>query len=257
MVQLPVALQMYTLRDDAAKDFAGTIRRVAAMGYAGVELAGTGNLSARDLRALLEDNNLQIVGAHVPLGALEGDLGATTAYHQELGTPYVVCPFLPKERQTAEGYAQVAVLLNTVGARLRDAGLQLAYHNHAFEFEPLAGTPGNGGTRGYDLLIDGTDPELVKIELDTFWVQRAGLDPAQTLRRYANRVPLIHLKDMTPGDQPTFAEVGEGIMDFGAIFAAAEVAGGKFYIVEQDVCERPPLESVRISLDNLRNMGIA
>ena len=252
MYQLPVALQMYTLRDDAVKDFAGTIRRVAAMGYAGVELAGTGGMSAADLRALLEDNNLQIVGAHVPLGALEGDLGATVDYHQELGTPYVVCPFLPKERQTAEGYAQVAVLLNTVGARLRDAGMQLAYHNHAFEFEPLA-----GGTRGYDLLIDGSDPELVQIELDTFWVQRAGLDPAQTLRKYAGRVPLIHLKDMTAGDEPTFAEVGEGIMDFGAIFAAAEIAGAKFYIVEQDVCGRPPLESVRISLDNLRNMGIA
>lgn len=243
---------MYTLRDDLSKDFAETVRRVAAMGYAGVELAGTGGLSAGELRALLEDNNLRVVGAHVPLGALESDLGATVAYHQELGNPYVIVPFLPPDRRSAEGYAQVAVLLNTVGARLRDAGLHLAYHNHAFEFETL-----NGGGRGYDLLIDGTDPELVKIELDTFWVQRAGLDPAETLRRYAGRVPLIHLKDMTPGDEPTFAEVGEGTMDFGAIFAAAETAGAECYIVEQDVCRRPPLESVRISLDNLRNMGIA
>lgn len=252
MKQLPVALQMYTLRDEAAKDFAGTIRRVGAMGYAGVELAGTGGMSARDLRALLEDNNLQVVASHVGLGALEGDLGEIVAYNQELGNTYVVCPFLPQERRRdAAGYAQIAVLFNTVGARLREAGLHLAYHNHAFEFERF------DGTYGLDLLFAETDPELVKIELDTFWVKRGGEDPAEFMKKYPGRVPLIHLKDMTAGQNPTFAEVGEGIMDFGAIFAAAEAAGGEVYIVEQDVCQRPPLESVRISLDNLRNMGIA
>jgi sugar phosphate isomerase/epimerase len=243
---------MYTLRDDAAKDFVRTLREVAKIGYQAVELAGYGGLDAQELKAHLDDMGLQVAGSHVALGALEGNLQEVVDYSLALGNRYVVCPSLPGELRNESGYHRVADALNTAGTYLKGAGLQLAYHNHAFEFTRLP-----SGEYAYDVLMEMTDPELVKIELDTYWVKKGGEDPAAYMRRYAGRVPLVHLKDMTPGENPTFAEVGEGVMDFDAIFMAAEVAGAEYYIVEQDRCERPPLESVKISYQNLQGMGIA
>jgi sugar phosphate isomerase/epimerase len=249
MSQVPIALQMYTVRDDAASDFAGTLRKVADTGYAGVELAGTGGMPASALRALLQDLGLQIAGSHVSLQMLEDDLNAVLDYNSELGNPRVVCPWLAMERRTAEGYRALAESLNRVGAACRERGMELCYHNHDFEFERF------DGQTGFDILFGSTDPGLVKIELDTFWAVKGGYDAAEIIRKYAGRIPLIHLKDMTDDDEKTFAEVGEGTMDWPSIFAAGDAAGAAWYIVEQDKCARPPLESIRISLDNLRKMG--
>jgi sugar phosphate isomerase/epimerase len=252
MTKIPVALQMYTLRDDAAKDFAGTLQKVAALGYAGVELAGTGGLSAFDLKKLLDGLGLKIAGNHTGVELLESDLNAALDYNRELGNHYVVCPYLPEDRRRdADGWRRVADLFNRAGAACKARGMQFCYHNHAFEFERF------GGETGFDILFGATDPELVQIELDTYWVQYGGEDPAAYLRMYAGRVPLIHLKDMAGDENRSFAEVGKGIMDFDAIFAACEAAGAAWYIVEQDVCRRPPIESVEISLKNLKARGIA
>ena len=250
--RLPVALQMYTVRDDAARDFHGTIRTVARIGYEAVELAGLGGLSPREARVLLDDNGIRVAGMHAALDALEGNLDGVIEDARMLGSGFVTCPYLAEDRRrSADAYRQVGETLSAIGAKLQEAGLQLCYHNHAFEFDKF------DGENGFDLLFAAADPKLVQIELDTYWVQKGGEDPAAYLRRYAGRVPLIHLKDMTEaGEQGTFAEVGEGVMDFDAIFAAASVAGGRYYIVEQDVCQRPPLESARISLNNLREMGV-
>ena len=251
MPDLPIALQMYTVRDDAARDFAGTLRRVAEIGYRSVELAGYGDLTAAELRKVLDDLGLRVAGSHAGIDALETSLERVIEDNRVLGNQYVVCPYLPAERrQDASAYREVANALTEIGARLKQAGLQFAYHNHDFEFQWF------DGASGYDIMMESSDPDLVQIELDTFWVKRAGQDPAAYLRKYAGRVPLIHLKDMTEGPNPTFAEVGEGTMDFQAIFAEAETAGAQFYVVEQDVCQRPPLESVRISFENLRRMGM-
>ncbi len=253
MPRLPIALQMYTLRDAVAEDFPGTLARVADIGYTHVELAGYGGFTARDLKQGLTNLGLKVAGSHVGLNVLEGDLSRVIDYNREIGNRYIVCPSLPAERrQNADGYRQIADALNRAGATLKEAGLQLAYHNHAFEFERM-----EGGAYAYDILLGAADPDLVKIELDTYWVKKGGEEPAEYMRKYAGRIPLIHLKDMTPGDNPTFAEVGEGTMDLAAIFEATEAAGGEYYIVEQDVCQRPPLESVRISYENLQKMGIA
>jgi len=252
--KLPVCLQLYTLRDDLKADFAGTLEKVAQIGYAGVELAGFGGLSAEDVKGLLAKNNLIACGSHVGIEAMEKDLDSVIAQHKTIDTPFVTVPYLAEDRRKdIGGYAALAKQLNDLGAKLKAAGLTLCYHNHAFEFEKFG-----GDTYGFDLIFGESDPALVQIEMDTFWVKKGGEEPAAYMRKYAGRVPLLHLKDMTGDADGKFAEVGEGVMDFPAIFAAAPEAGAKFYIVEQDQCyNHSPLESVAISFRNLQKMGIA
>jgi sugar phosphate isomerase/epimerase len=243
---------MYTLRNETARDFIGTLREVAKIGYAGVEFAGTGGLSAAELKRLLADLNLRAAGSHTGLDVLEGDLNAALDFTQEIGSEFVVCPYLPEERRrSADDYRALAEVLNRAGAACKQRGLQLCYHNHAFEFERF------DGQYGLDILYTASDPDLVKGEIDTYWIRKGGADPAAYIRQYSGRCPLIHLKDMAADEKQSFAEVGEGTLDWPAIFAAAESGGARWYIVEQDVCQRPPLESITISLQNLRAMGKA
>lgn len=247
MSRIPVALQMYTLRDAAAKDFPGTLREAARIGYEGIELAGTGGMTARDLKELLGDLGLRIAGSHVGLADLEGNLMAALDYNAELGNPYIVCPWLPEDRRgSASAYASLGALFNRVGEACQTRGMTFCYHNHAFEFDVFDGKP------GLDILFESSDPKLVQAELDTYWVQFGGHDPVAYLRKLSGRAPLVHLKDMTGDASRTFAELGQGVMDWDAILPACAEAGAKWLIVEQDSCQRPPLESVRISFDYLR-----
>jgi sugar phosphate isomerase/epimerase len=250
MAQVPIALQMYTLRNESASDFVGTLRKVAGIGYAGVEFAGTGGLNAEELRRALTDLNLQVAGSHTGLDELENNLNAALDYNQALGNEFVVCPYLPRERRgSADAYRALGDVLNRAGQASRERGMQLCYHNHDFEFERF------DGRYALDILYSVTDPELVKAELDVYWIKKGGPDPAEFIREYSGRCPLIHLKDMAADEQGSFAEVGEGIQDWDRIFEAAEAAGARWYIVEQDVCKRPPLASIAMSLRNLREMG--
>jgi sugar phosphate isomerase/epimerase len=252
MTNLPIALQLYTVRDQTALDFPGTVRRVAEMGYAGVELAGDGGLSAQEMAALLAETGLELAGNHVPLDRMTSSLDEVIAFNQAIGATYVGVPFLGQEHRSEAGFRAAAEAMNRAGAALRDAGLALYYHNHAFEFEPL------GGTTGMEILLGETDPELVGFECDVYWVQYGGQDPAAFIEANAGRFPLIHLKDMVgEGDQRTFAEVGEGTLDFAAIFGAAESQGAAWYIVEQDICKGSSLESAKLSLENLKRWGKA
>jgi len=251
-MNVPIALQLYTVRDQTALDFAGTVRRVAELGYAGVELAGDGGLTAEQMATLLRETGLRLAGNHVPLEGMTTSLDEVIAYNQAIGAHYVGVPFLGQEHRAPTGYRAAAKAMNRAGAAFRDAGMALYYHNHAFEFEPL------NGTTGMDILLAETDPDLVGFECDVYWVQYAGQDPAAFLAANAGRFPLIHLKDMVgEGEQRTFAEVGEGQIDFAAIFVAAEAQGAAWYIVEQDICQRPSLESAKISLENLKRWGKA
>ncbi len=252
MPKVPVALQMYTLRELARTDFPGTLRAVAQIGYAGVELAGYGGLSGPQLRRLLDEVGLAVAGDHVSLDRLETALPEVIELERALGNRFVVVPSIPEaRRRDAAGYLSVAESLNHIGSQLQGEGLQLCYHNHAFEFERF------DGRTGLELLLESTDPALVKWEPDVYWIVRGGEDPAALIRRYRGRCPLIHLKDMTNDEARTFAEVGEGSIDFRPIFLAAEEGGVAWYIVEQDRCARPPLESVRLSFEHLRAWGIA
>lgn len=252
MTRIPVALQMYTLRDLAAEDFPGTLRKAAQIGYAGVELAGTGGLDAGELKKLLDDLGLSVAGSHVGIDQLQSNLPEVLRYNLALGNKYVVCPYLPEDlRKSAEDYRALAATLNQIGRRCKAEGLQLCYHNHAFEFQTF------DGITGYDILFGNTDPDLVAAEVDTYWVEYAGHNAQSVIRGLSGRVPLVHLKDMAVRPQGAFAEVGEGVLDFSAIIAEAQAAGAQWLIVEQDVCTRPPLESVEISLRNLKQMSLA
>ncbi len=249
MGKAPVALQMYTLRDDTGKDFVGTLRKVAEIGYAGVEFAGYGGLGADEMKKLLAELNLRPAGAHIGLG---GDLSRDVDYSLAIGNRYLTVSALPEEmRGERSAWLRGAEALNKAGAELKRNGLQLCYHNHAFEFEKV------DGEYAYDLLVGATDPGVVMLEPDVFWLQYGGVNPVDYIRKYADRIALLHLKDMAPGPERAFAEVGEGVLDWDAIFQAAEKTPVQWFIVEQDICRRPALESVRISLENLKKRGIA
>ncbi|MCC7353912.1 MAG: TIM barrel protein [Anaerolineae bacterium] len=250
--RIPVALQLYTVRDEAAKDFVGTLKKVAALGYAGVELAGTGGLSAREMKTLLGDLGLRCAGSHLGLQVMEGDLAAQLDIYATLGTPYIILPMAPREMYNSEASVlDRGARLNKVAAACKARGLPFAYHNHDVEFRRF------GGHYILDILMDNTDPALVKSELDVYWATYAGADPVAWMKKRSGRCPLVHLKDMTPGPERTFAEVGEGIIDFKPIFALCEAQGADWYVVEQDRCARPPLESAALSLRHLREWGIA
>ena len=248
---IPVALQMYTVREEADKDFAGTVQQVAAIGYYGVELAGYAGHTAAEVKQILEDNNLKVVGGHVGIDAMQGDPDKVIAEYTAFGAKYVTVPYIGEEwRGSLDDYQRLGATLAEIGAKLQPAGLTLCYHNHAFEFDKFG-----GDTYGFDAIFAAADPSLLKVEMDTFWVKKGGEDPAAYLRKYANRVPLVHLKDMS--EDGDFAPVGEGNIDYPSLFAAAEEAAGtEYYIVEQDSCKTaPPLESIAISFANLKKWG--
>ena len=252
MAKIPIGIQMFTLRDETAVDFAGTLKAVAEIGYCGVELAGAGGLTAKELRTLADDLGLVVTAAHEGIERLETDLNGVVDFHKEVGSRFVVVPWMPEERRTdAEGWAASGRLMSEIGAKLQSQNLQLCYHNHSFEFQLF------GADYGFDLLYSNSDPNALQAELDTYWVEHGGENPIEYIQKYEGRVPLVHLKDMAKTEDRTFAEVGEGILDIQGIFAAAEKAGSQWMIVEQDTCQRPPLESVKISLDNLKKMGLA
>lgn len=250
MAKGTVALQMYTVRDDQARDFRGTFRAVAAMGYPAVEFAGYGGLGPDEVRSLLTELGLRAAGTHTGLEALEKDFDGVVGLHRAIGARYVTVPSLPGKRyaRDAAGFRQAAKDLGEMGRRLAGEGLALAYHNHDFEFFQA------DGRHGLDILYEETDPAHLRAELDVFWAKKGGVDPAAYMRKLGARCSLVHIKDMAADG--SFAEVGTGSIDFQAIFAAGEQIGTEWYIVEQDVCkERPPLEAVRLSLENLRRWG--
>jgi sugar phosphate isomerase/epimerase len=246
---IPIALQLYTVRDDLARDFVGTLGKVAEMGYAGVEFFSHDGLSAGRLKGHLERLALMPVGSHVSIEQLEKDLDGIIAFAREIGNPYVVCSQAPL--LDLPSVKKFAALFNSYGERIQNAGLEFCYHNHSHELALI------DGERVLDLLFRETDPSLVEMELDTGWVSAAGADPAAYLRAYAGRCPLVHVKDMKAGEGSRFTEVGSGTVDVRGVVRQAEVSGVEWLIVEQDSSEGSPLESARISLENMKRMGLA
>lgn len=254
MSKIPVGIQLYTLREDCAKDFRATIRAVAEIGYQGVELAGETGLSIKETKMLLEENNLEVAGSHHAIDQLQGDLDQVIEYNLRIGNSRIVCPYLPQEFQDkgAEGYRAAARILDEAGARLRRDGLSLSYHNHSFEFGGK-----ENGQYFLDLLLALASPENLLAELDTYWVRHGGESPVEYINRYAGRVDLLHIKDMAGDPNRSFAEVGSGILDWDGIFTAAEKAGVKWLLVEQDTCPGPPIQSARKSFEYLASRGLA
>ena len=246
------ALQLYTLRDLTAKDFAGTMKQVADLGYQFVEVAGYGNLKdAQSAKKAIDDAGLKASSAHFAIDLLEKETERVVSEAETLGIDTVVCPFLPEERRKdAKGYEATAKVLEKAGSLLHHHGLLLAYHNHSFEFQKF------DGKYGLDILWDNTPPHLMVAEIDVYWVKHGGVDPAEYIDKLGNRVRLLHLKDMGEGPEKRFAPVGTGVIDFKPILAAAERHRVQWGIVEQDrTYETPPLEAIKTSLDNLKKLG--
>jgi sugar phosphate isomerase/epimerase len=253
MPRIPLAVQLYTVRDQTQKDFAGTVRKLAAIGYRAVELAGYGNLSsAAEVKKALDDAGMAIHGCHVGIDQLESNLEKALDDQQTLGNRLIVCPWVPEERRKdADGWKGIADSLNKAGQRIQASGLTLAYHNHSFEFKQF------DGKTGLEILFEHTPAELVKSELDVFWVKHGGLDPVDIINRLGARVAVLHLKDMDKQDKNRFAPVGNGILDFPSIIDAGQKHGVCSFIVEQDnTYETPSLEAVKISLENLKKLGV-
>ncbi len=244
MNDLQVALELYTVRDETRRDFVGTLRRVAQIGYKGVEFAGYGNLTAQEMSALLAETGLQPVSTHLGLDALQDkQLNASILYCLDIGCSFIVLPSLSKEFRSQEGIQTLAPQLNAIGQRCHEHGITFGYHNHDFEFARV------DGVYLLDYLLQATDPSLVKIELDVYWAAYAGVNPVVYLQTLGDRVALIHLKDMAPDRSMT--EVGKGILDMQQICAFAR-EHDLWGIVEQDYPQIPSLESARISLEYFR-----
>ncbi len=250
---MKVALQVYTIREHL-KDLTGftaAMKQVREIGYENVELAGVGDVKLDDQRRVCDDAGLRIIATHTPLGDLRQDIDAVIEKHKLLGAEYVVLPWLPGELRSAAGYKAFAKEATGFAARLKDAGLGFAYHNHSFEFEKYE------GRTGFEILWAESDPALVGSELDTYWVQHGGASPAAWIQRLRGRVPILHLKDFVIKDgKQLFAPVGEGNLDWPGIIAAAKKAGTRWLAVEQDTCQIPSMESVAVSFRNLRAMGL-
>ncbi len=257
----PVALQMWTVRQQAQRDFPGTLGRIAGLGYAGVEHVhslGYGGLSAAQVQTRMAGLGLQTAGVHISLEEWAADPEGMIAFCKELGTRYVAIAWIEPERRKDEAaYRQTARLIQPIASQCERSGLKLLYHHHDFELARF------NGQYALDMLSEIVGPEHLGVEVDVHWMKRAGADPIAYLCKVGPRCPLVHFKDVTPeGLQTTdhsetraFTPVGTGSLDFQAIAEAAPYA--EWYIVEQDNCQGDPFESARISLENLRTMGLA
>ncbi len=244
-----IGMQLYTVRRELEKDFEGTLKQVAALGYREVEFAGYFGHKPAEVKALLKRLKLDAPAAHVPFAELRGDLRQSIDAAHVIGHKYLLLAWTPpEERRTLEQYRRLADLLNEAGARTLREGVQFAYHNHDFEFAPLEGKV------PYDLLLERTDPRLVKLEMDLYWTVKGGASPVEYFEKHPGRFHLLHVKDMDSTPRRFFADAGKGVIDFKSIFAQAGKAGVRHYFVENDEPAGSPFESLRVSFEYLRRL---
>lgn len=253
----PVGVQLYTLRNDMAKDPRGTLEKVAKLGYKQVETFGYANrkwfgLTAPEFSTVLKNNGLTTPSGHTFLASVflrdnwQDEFKVAVEDAHTIGQQFFVIPWLEEQHRKAENYKRIADGLNKAGVICKQANTILAYHNHDFEFETA------NGTTGFDTLANGTDPKLVCFELDIYWAVRANRDPLELFKQHPKRFPLWHVKDMDKTEKKFFTEVGNGVIDFSAIFKKANQSGMKYFFVEQDETPGPPLESIEKSIKYLQ-----
>ncbi len=258
-----IGLQLYTVRDAMSKDPVDTLQRVAKIGYNSVEGATyTGDekfygMSPKEFKKVLKDNGLIIPSSHYRLGEAEdnGRVMKGTIMHDwnkavddaaELGLKYMVCAWLAEsERGSLDHYKKVAEELNKGGERCKKSGIQLCYHNHNFEFIK------EDNKYPYDVLLSA-DKNLVKFEMDMYWIKKAGQDAIKLFHEHPGRFPLWHIKDMNNEKDQNFAEVGSGIINFKEIFKYKNLAGMKYFFVEQDICPGSPFDSITKSINYIK-----
>lgn len=248
MNQFPIAIQPYTVREAISQDYVGTLEKLAGIGFEGIELGlPPEGMTIAKQKELLDRLNLQVIGTHASFDNLDVDYGRLTDYLHQVGGKYIT---ISMRFDSKEDVLRKSEQFNRIGEICRAANTTFLYHNHDWEFEQF------DGEYVLDLILRETDPALVKLELDTYWVRKGGLDPAEYLSKLKDRCPLLHIKDVEAGEEQFFAEIGEGILDFRAIAETAANVGTEWLIVEQDQCRRDPFESLAISYRNLESMDL-
>jgi sugar phosphate isomerase/epimerase len=246
-----IAVQLYTARDllrDASR-VGGVLGRLREIGYRAVEVAGLGPITPERFGAELVKHDMTACGVHVSLERLVSDLDGVIAECREWGCRYVVVPALPDAYRSEDGYRRFAAEARELAAGLRSSDLRLAYHNHSHELERY------GGQTALESLFAATSSDTLLAELDTYWLQHGGANPAAWIRRFKGRAPLVHVKDMAVVRGRTVdAEVGEGNLDWDDILNACRDAGTEWLVVEQDEPRHDPMESLAISYANLERL---
>lgn len=247
-----ISLQLWSVRDFFAEDYKGTVKKVAEMGYKGVEFAsGYGNLTADEMKAFLKKCGLAPIGSHVPFNQLKDNMQEVISYNKAIGNDYIVCPGAPLK--TLEDFKAMCDTFNSFGKQCKDNGLLYGYHNHWHEFQTFG-----DGSVGYDILLNGTDPELVFFELDTCWVSVGGFDPVDYCKKYPGRFKLAHIKDyLNERDDKgriLQTDVGKGEMDFNKVIPALEDNGTEYLIIEQEGGVGKSIDYVKNSLNNLKEI---
>lgn len=247
-----LGIQLYTVREALSPDPEKALEKLAEMGFTDLEIYGYNGTffgrTANVFRSILKNTGQRVVSSHHTTGIAHPDPGTllhgwekTVEDMQNMGAEYMVCSYIFPEERTPENYRKLPDLLNTAGTTVRKAGMQMAYHNHDFEFEKLD----ESGTV-YDFILNRSSSELVKMELDLYWMAKAGIDPLSYFEKYPKRFPLWHVKDMKAGSKD-FAEIGNGTIDFERIFKAREKAGLQYWFLEQDSSDKDMFDSIKIS----------
>ncbi len=269
-MRFPVAVQVYSVRDDAAADLRGTLEKIKAMGYDGVEFAGLYGNSAEDVKKMCEEIGLVPISAHVSLKELVGDTAKTVADYVLIGCKYIAVPYLTEEdRPGTPGWAKTVESIKMIAEECKKQGIKLLYHNHDFEFVKI------DGKYALDMLYETVSEDLLATELDTCWVNVGGENPAGYVMKYSGRAPVVHLKDfvgaksddmyeligiekkVTAAPEFELRPVGYGCQDWYGILKACEAAGTEWVVVEQDrpSMEKTPLQSIELSRNYLKTLG--
>jgi sugar phosphate isomerase/epimerase len=247
-----VGIQLYSVRDRSEKDFLTTIQEIGEIGYRNVELAGYYGHSAKEVRQALSDAGLNAPSAHVGLSvgdpAVWDKLKEQVEYGLELGLKRFIVPWYPLgDNPTLDGVYKMADTLGQAGKIVKESGLEFGYHNHAFEFKPVE------GKLIIDHLLERISPDLLFAEFDLGWVKVAGQDPAEYVKKYAGRLPLVHAKDFKEDGKDT--EIGRGSVDWDSALAACKSAGVEYVIIEQEQYDVSSLESAKLNYAWFKERG--
>lgn len=249
MAKIPIALQLYSVREDCAKEFAGTVKAVAEMGYEGVEFAGYYGLEAEEIKKILDDLGLKVTGTHIGIDTLLGDeLEKTIEFNKILENKFLIVPGFPESyRNSKAAWLKTAEIMNEISEKLKPHGMLTGYHNHSIEFQPME------GELPWDIFFGNTNKEVV-MQFDIGNARHGGGEAAPFLKKYPGRAITVHVKEYSATNDK--ALIGEGDVDWDEIFELCETIGStEWYIVEQESYAYPPLECVELCLENLRKMG--
>jgi sugar phosphate isomerase/epimerase len=245
---IPVGLQLWTVRAECAKDFPGTVAAVAKIGYAGVEFAGYYDRKAEEVRKILDDNGLMCCGSHTAIDLLSDEnFAKTMEFNRTIGNKYVIVPWLDRQKlKTKAEWLAKAKTFNELADKARTQGVHIGYHAHQGDFMPIEGaTP-------WDILFGNTSKK-VTMQIDTGNAMQGGADPVAILKKYPGRSLTVHLKEYSATNKK--ALIGEGDVKWKEIFKVCETIGGtQWYIIEEESGAYPPLEAARMSLENYKKL---